>query len=179
MPAKTTRALTDEEVFNILSSVPQYVKNALLLEANTGLRISDIVDLKFEDIQFGKLEIFEKKTKKPQITKINMALVEYIFFNRTSLTEYIFWNKKVKKSSLIRSIERWIIKACDYHNINSEFISTHSFRKTFATKAYNETKDILIVQQLLNHSNISITERYIQINRERADDIRKKSRIGF
>lgn len=181
MASKTTKPLTDDEILKILNNVSQEVKNALLLQLNTGLRISDIIKLKYKEIQFGKLEIFEKKTGKAQITKINIDLVQYIFEHRTleKDSEYIFWDQKCKLDSIIRKIERQIIKACNYENINSDFISTHSFRKTFATNAYKDTKDILVVQYLLNHSSVSTTQRYIQINKEKADSIREKSRIGF
>lgn len=180
MAHKVTKPLTEDEITKILNNVTQDVKNALLIQLNTGLRISDIVRLKYSDIQFGKLEVIEKKTGKPQITKINMDLVQYIFEHRTIYdSNYIFWNSKTKIDSIIRKIEKQIIKACDYENINSEFISTHSFRKTFATNAYKETNDILVVQYLLNHSSVSVTQRYIQINKDKADSFRSKSRIGF
>ncbi len=180
MAHKVTKPLTEYEITKILNNVTQDVKNALLIQLNTGLRISDIVRLKYSDIQFGKLEVIEKKTGKPQITKINMDLVQYIFEHRTIIdSDYIFWNSKTKIDSIIRKIEKQIIKACDYENINSEFISTHSFRKTFATNAYKETNDILVVQYLLNHSSVSVTQRYIQINKDKADSFRSKSRIGF
>lgn len=180
MAHKVTKPLTEYEITKILNNVTQDVKNSLLIQLNTGLRISDIVRLKYSDIQFGKLEVIEKKTGKPQITKINMDLVQYVFEHRTILdSDYIFWNGKTKIDSIIRKIEKQIIKACDYENINSEFISTHSFRKTFATNAYKETNDILVVQYLLNHSSVSVTQRYIQINKDKADSFRSKSRIGF
>lgn len=180
MAAKTTKPLTEDEITKILNNVTQDVKNALLIQLNTGLRISDIVKLKYSDIQFGKLEIIEKKTGKPQITKINMDLVQYVFEHKTLYdSDYIFWNGRTKLSSIIRKVEKQIIKACDYENINSEFISTHSFRKTFATNAYKETNDILVVQYLLNHSSVSVTQRYIQINKDKADTFRSKIRIGF
>lgn len=180
MAHKVTKPLTEDEITKILNNVTQDVKNALLIQLNTGLRISDIVRLKYSDIQFGKLEVIEKKTGKPQITKINMDLVQYVFEHRTIHdSDYIFWNSKTKIDSIIRKIEKQIIKACDYENIHSEFISTHSFRKTFATNAYKETNDILVVQYLLNHSSVSVTQRYIQVNKDKADNFRSKSRIGF
>ena len=90
MAQKTTKALSDDEVIKILGYVKQKYKNALLLEVNTGLRISDAIKLKYSDIANGKLEIIEKKTKKPQITKINKDLVKYLKNNRTTASDYIF-----------------------------------------------------------------------------------------
>ena len=86
MMGKMTKAISKEEIDTILGSIKikQDVRNALLVELNTGLRIQDIARLRYNDIQFGKLEIIEKKTKKPQITRINMELVEYLFIYRVS-----------------------------------------------------------------------------------------------
>ena len=161
---KMTKAISKEEIDTILGSIKikQDVRNALLVELNTGLRIQDIARLRYNDIQFGKLEIIEKKTKKPQITKINMELVEY-----------------KERKALGAGLQDQILKACDYENVDSTFISTHSFRKSFATLAYNETKDIMFVQQLLNHSSVSVTQKYIKVNKEKADDYRGRQRLGF
>lgn len=183
MAQKTTKALSDKEVIKILGYVKQKYKNALLLEVNTGLRISDAIKLKYSDIANGKLEIIEKKTKKPQITKINKDLVKYLNNNRTTTSDYLFLKGEkdieIECKNFIRSLQKAIIEACDMENIDSRFISTHSFRKTFATKAYRETKDILIVKGLLNHSDVSVTQRYIGVNKDEIDSIREKTRIGF
>ncbi|MGL5088865.1 MAG: tyrosine-type recombinase/integrase [Cetobacterium sp.] len=178
---KMTKAIGQDEIDTILGSnkIKQDVRNALLIELNTGLRIQDIARLKYSDIQFGKLEIIEKKTKKPQITRINIELVEYLFKNRTRKDNCIFGDTEKEVLAFVRKVQHQILKACDYENIDSTFISTHSFRKSFATLAYNETKDIMFVQQLLNHSSVSVTQKYIRINKEKADDYRGKQRLGF
>lgn len=63
---KMTKAISKEEIDTILGSIKikQDVRNVLLVELNTGLRIQDIARLRYNDIQFGKLEIIEKKNKK-------------------------------------------------------------------------------------------------------------------
>ena len=81
--------------------------------------------------------------------------------------------------AFVRKVQDQILRACDYENIDSAFISTHSFRKSFATLAYDETKDIMFVQQLLNHSSVSVTQKYIRVNKEKADNYRGKQRLGF
>ena len=68
---KMTKAISKEEIDTILGSIKikQDVRNALLVELNTGLRIQDIARLRYNDIQFGKLEIIEKKQKSPKLQK--------------------------------------------------------------------------------------------------------------
>lgn len=179
MANKVTRILSEDEIKKIFRYLSEDVKQMLFLQLNTGLRISDIILLKYKDIMFGKLEIKERKTGKPQVTRINMEVVEYIFNNKAYDRDYIFWDEKCNPKSIIRKVEWQIQKACDMENINSEFISTHSFRKTFATDAYNRTKDIVVVQELLNHSSAAVTQRYIRINKEKVDETREKTSLGF
>ena len=179
MANKVTRILSEDEIKQIFRYLSQDIKQMLFLQLNTGLRISDIILLKYRDIMFGKLEIKEKKTGKAQMTRINMEVVEYLFNNKLYEGEYMFWDEKCNPKSIIRKVEWQIQKACDMENINSEFISTHSFRKTFATDAYNRTKDIVVVQELLNHSSVAVTQRYIRINKEKVDETREKTSLGF
>lgn len=105
---KMTKAISKEEIDTILGSIKikQDVRNVLLVELNTGLRIQDIARLRYNDIQFGKLEIIEKKkTKKPQITKINMELVEYLFKNRTREDNFIFASNEKEVKAFVRKVQ--------------------------------------------------------------------------
>jgi len=57
--------------------------------------------------------------------------------------------------------------ACDY--LGYEGISTHSFRKFYATEIYKQDNDIALVQRLLQHSSPAVTQRYIGIEPERIE----------
>ena len=81
--------------------------------------------------------------------------------------------------SFVRYVQNKLKIVCECEHINHEFISTHSFRKTFATNAFNQTKDLVFVQKLLNHSSVSITQRYINVDQERIDNFREKIKMGF
>lgn len=179
---KTTRALNSKELKLILDYVQPKYKNLLLFEVNTGLRISDTVKLKWSDIKGNKLEIIEKKTGKAQITKINKKLVAYLRKNKTTKGKYIFISGILVErecKNFIRATQLAIQEACVANNIDPTFISTHSFRKTFATNAYRKTKDILIVKELLNHSDIKTTQKYINIIKDEVDEIRSNTQLGF
>ena len=59
-------------------------------------------------------------------------------------------------------------------------ISTHSFRKTFATLKYKESKNnIELVRRLLNHSNTSVTQRYLGISDTDLEKISSKAIINI
>ena len=129
MANKVTRTSSEEEIIKIFRYLTLDVKQMLFLQLNTKLRISDIILLKEKDILFGKLEIKERKTGKPQVTRVNMEVVEYLYKNRIYNGEYLFWDEKCNPKSIIRKVEWQIQKACDMENINSEFISTTVLEK--------------------------------------------------
>ena len=62
-----------------------------------------------------------------------------------------------------RAIQKQLKMVTDY--LGYENISTHSFRKFFATQVYiNNDYNIILVQQLLQHSTPSVTQKYIGIS---------------
>lgn len=140
------------------------VAMALNIEANTGLRVSDIVKLKVKDLSNGILVIREKKTNKLQNRKLNPILVE-------AVRDYAVRNYLREDDLLIglkeRNIQKTLAKACRY--LGYEGIGTHSFRKYFSNKIYSQTKDARLVQALLNHSSLSSTQRYLGVTDDELD----------
>ena len=67
-----------------------------------------------------------------------------------------------------RAIQKQLAIVCDY--LGYEGISTHSFRKWYATEIYrNNSYDIALVQRLLQHSSAAVTQRYIGIEPQRIE----------
>ena len=139
------------------------VKLALTLEANLGLRISDIIRLTPNSIKDNKLSIIEKKTNKLQWRNINPTIALLI-------KSYAYENNIKPNQRLINVSEKAIQKQlriiCKY--LELENIGTHSFRKLFATMQYeNNDNDIYLVKELLNHSSIATTQKYIKVSQEK------------
>ena len=64
-----------------------------------------------------------------------------------------------------RNVQKYLQKVAEY--LGYENIGTHSFRKFFATEIYvNNNYNIVLVQQLLQHSSVATTQRYIGITSE-------------
>ena len=169
---KKTRALTTEQFTEIIQTMRQgftgcrpnnRVATALVLEGNLGLRISDIVKLRLSDIVRDggryRLEIVEQKTGKRREFTVPISIYTYI-------ADYCMDNDIGKNDVIFPITERAVQKqlkiVCDY--LGYEGISTHSFRKYYATEIYkNNDFDIILVQQLLQHSSTAVTQRYIGI----------------
>lgn len=142
----------------------------LVVQANLGLRLSDIVSLTLSDIVRDgnryRLDIIEQKTQKKRTFTVVPDLYTY-------LLEYATNNKISKYARLFpvteRAVQKQLKTVCDY--LGLENISTHSFRKFYATEIYkNNDFDIVLVQHLLQHSSASITQRYIGIQSAKVEE---------
>ena len=146
---------------------------AFILQANLGLRISDVLKLKPSTFKNDKLEVIEKKTGKLQYRTINRNLKELIY-------EYALENNIKSNDYLIqvkvRAIQKQLSIIANYLNLTN--ISSHSFRKLFGVTVYNQTNgNIELLKELFNHSNISTTQRYIKVSQKQIDEI--SSSIDF
>lgn len=175
---KRTVALTSEQYKEIISTMKKgftgcqandRAATALMLEANLGLRISDIVKLRLADIvrdgERYRLSITEQKTGKARTFTVPLALYQFIrcycLDNGIATDELMF-------PITTRAIQKQLKLVCDYLDIKG--IGTHSFRKFYATEIYrNSNYNIALVQQLLQHSSAATTQRYIGIQTEEVE----------
>ena len=175
---KKTKALTTEQYKEIIQTMREgfsgcrpneRIATALVLEGNLGLRISDILKLRLCDIVRDgdryRLEIVEQKTGKRRIFTVPLVLYQYI-------ENYCLRNGIGRAETIFPITERMVQKqlhiVCDY--LSYEGISTHSFRKWYATEIYKANGyDIVLVQRLLQHSSATTTQRYIGIEPHRIE----------
>lgn len=172
MANKKTVALTKEQHEDIINTMRigfsgckpnNRIATALLIESNLGLRVSDIIKLRLNHIikdgNRYRLNIIEQKTGKNRTFTVPVELYQYI-------QQYCIDNN-IKSDEIIfpiteRAIQKQLKIVCDY--LGYDGISTHSFRKFFATNIYlNNNYNIVLVQELLQHSSPAITQRYIGI----------------
>ncbi len=146
---------------------------------NTGLRISDILPLKVDDIFYdnGKyheyLVLNEKKTKKEKKIKINNALRKaiepYIKEYGLSKNDYLFPSNK---GGYIGRIQAYRVLKEAAELIGIENFGTHSLRKTWGYWTYKISKfNIGLIMETFNHSSPSITLRYIGVNQDQKDEL--------
>ena len=107
----------------------------------------------------------EQKTGKSRVFTVPLLIQQYI--------ENYCLRNGIRRNDLIfpiteRAIQRQLKIVCD--DLELEGISTHSFRKWYATEIYNKNDhDIALVQRLLQHSSASTTQRYIGIEPEKIE----------
>ena len=155
----------------------------LILSINLGLRVSDILSLRHSDLSDKKekdvLSITEKKTGKVRNLTINNHIVrayENLVDRLKEKNQYeedgfIFISQK-KKVYTNRSLNR-ILKnhfRSSHHNI-----STHSLRKSFGRKVYENSgqsdHSLILLSDVFRHSSTSITRKYLGLRKEEVSNI--------
>lgn len=173
MGNKTTVALTQQQYEDIIQTMKKgglgfrsndRIATALVIEANLGLRIEDILRLRLCDIISDgdryRLDLTEQKTKKKRVFTVPFPIYQYI---RLYAVDHGINEKELLFPIQERTVQKYLKKVVDY--LGYQNIGTHSFRKFFATEIYKDNGyDIALVQQLLQHSSIAITQRYIGIS---------------
>jgi len=141
----------------------------IMVAINTGLRIGDILKLRFEDFNGSELVLIEGKTNKRRIIALNDRLKESL--NRFSGTGFIFVSQKGTVYAR-QSINRMLKKHFDSKSIN---VSSHSLRKSFGRRVYennNESEKALMkLSELFNHSSLSITRKYLGLRQEELNEV--------
>ncbi len=156
----------------------QYMYHLLFtLGINTGLRVSDILLLKYEDLLDNRgrikqsFDISEMKTSKRRKVTINKSVhkaLELMLENTDSRKGYIFVKRQipVSRSTVWRVLNKYA-KEAGLH----QKIGTHTMRKTFGFHLYKKGIDVSRIQYLLNHSSPKDTLRYIGITQDEVDGI--------
>lgn len=172
--------LTIVEVSKLLDiklQTPLDYRNKAMLELlyATGMRISELLDLKLNNINFDndlvKVMGKGKKERIIPITSITMTyLKEYVFKQRafilkTKSSEYLFINTYGNRMSR-QGFFKILKSLCQKQNINKE-ISPHVIRHSFATHLLSNGADLRIIQELLGHEDISTTEMYTHLTNEK------------
>ncbi|EOQ08929.1 hypothetical protein KOY_05230 [Bacillus cereus VDM021] len=88
---------------------------------------------------------------------------------------WIYKRFLIKLYSKATQAYRQLQKAGDFAGVES--LGTHTMRKTFGYWFYKQTKDIAMLQEIMNHSTPQITLRYIGINKEEKDNVLDTFRI--
>lgn len=172
---------------DLVMDVADYLKNKnerdyvmYMFGIYTGLRISDILKLRVRDVKWQDyIYMREKKTGKEKRIKINDTLKKIInhYVSNKKDYEYLIKSKKSPNKPISRQQAYNILsEAAQAFGIKN--IGTHTLRKTWGYHAYQQTHDVVTIQEILNHSDPSVTLRYIGINQDNKDDIMGKLHFG-
>ena len=178
--------LTEEEVSRLIESAgaknekgERGLRDRAILETfySTGLRISEVVSLSTQDIDFisGTIKVFGKG-KKERIVPIGDTAIKSIrsyLAKRKKQNAAIFLNKNGSRITA-RGV-RGIVGKYIHLTGMRHGISPHTLRHSFATHLLNRGADLRCVQELLGHANLSTTQVYTHITTERLKNVYDKA----
>ena len=153
----------------------------------TGLRISDLLKLRFNQFESDILTIQEQKTKKTRRIKINPDLREIVgrIKNKMGVTDnnqYIFLNRyqtKVIDKSYVNFKLKEIFRR---YNISIDGnVSSHLFRKTLGNRVLRlnnfSGESVILLMELFGHSSPAITKRYLGVREREIHNIYDSLRL--
>lgn len=166
------------EMKNYLKSKSERNYILFLLGISTGLRISDILQLRKEDLLNTHVNLREMKTRKQKRIRIppyiRKELIEYA--RHLNDRDFVVKSRQGGNKPIDRSVAYRILREAA-EQVNLTEIGTHTLRKTFGYHFYQQTKDVAMLQEMFNHSSPNITLRYIGINQDSMDKAMLKFKI--
>ena len=169
-----------EEIFNIPNiKTKEGQRERVILEIlyGSGVRVSELVNIKIKDIDFSNktILIFGKGSKERLVSFGEPALdsiKQYINDGRKQYeieSEYLIVGKNEEQLTT-RRIEQIIGELINKTSIKMN-ITPHMFRHTFATHLLDNGSDLIAVQELLGHESLASTEIYTHISNEHLRDV--------
>ena len=168
------RYLTENEEERLMKELSEHLRPIVICALTTGLRLSNILNLKWEaiNLEMGFLEVLKQDNKghkkiqiplsgkfRVELEKIGIKQKGYVFINPDTNKPYT-----TIKTGFNRALERAGIENFRFHDL----------RHTVGTRLVSRGADLLTVKEYLAHSNLATTQRYmhpIKENMKRAVDI--------
>jgi integrase/recombinase XerD len=177
------KTLSEAQVEALLAApdvnTPRGLRDRALLEVvyATGLRVSELIGLKMFELSLadGLVRVFGKGAKE-RLVPLGQVAIEWLvrwlkdgrpLLLKGSASDYVFVTGK-KTGAMSRQMAWTLIKNhAVTAGIPREKISPHVLRHAFATHLLNHGADLRVVQMLLGHADISTTQVYTHVARER------------
>lgn len=185
-PSRLPKVLSETQVENLLAApdctTPLGQRDRAMLETlyATGLRVSELVNLKLHEVSFdmGVVRVFGKGSKERLVPLGQIALDwlgQFIKQGRLTLlngrqSDAVFVTGRggpMTRQMFWTLIKRYALVA----HIDPTKLSPHVLRHAFATHLLNHGADLRVVQLLLGHSDISTTQIYTHVARERLKEL--------
>ena len=178
--------MTEEEVAKLIeSALPKDnrdelgLRNRAILETfySSGLRISELVGLSLDDLDFISGIIKAKgKGKKERVVPVGdiaLTAIRKYLDQRKKQSNAVFLNKNGKRISTrgVRDVVEKYLKSAGIQR----GVSPHTFRHSFATHLLDRGADLRTVQELLGHANLSTTQIYTHLTTEKLKNVYDKA----
>ena len=160
------RILSETEEAALLSACSDHLRSILIVALNSGCRLGEILNLKWDQVNLKARALRVERTKNNKIRMIPINTALFDEFSRLKSTqgvsEYVFLNPKTQKP--YGSIKTAFRAACRRAGIKG--LRLHDARHTFASRLISNGIDLITIKDLLGHGSVRITEKYAHSNQE-------------
>lgn len=169
--------LSIEETQKLLTSIENIRDRTIIqLLYACGMRVSELVNLNKENIEGNNIKIIQGKGSKDRIIYADEGTLKKIknyLKTRNDSNPALFINQK-KERLTQRSIQR-IVKHYSEKCGITKTVTPHTLRHSFATHLLQNDADIMIIKELLGHSNLATTQIYMHVTDKRKENVYKNA----
>ncbi|MBT4387646.1 tyrosine-type recombinase/integrase [Candidatus Woesearchaeota archaeon] len=163
-PKQIPKVISKNKILTMINNCKN-IKHRLVIKLlySSGIRLSELINLKKQDIDFDQNTILIKSGKgnKDRITifanSIKIDLLKY-FSNTEFKTKYLFEGRSGKYTK--KSIQLILEK---YSKVINQKVTPHMLRHSFATHLLESGTDIRLIQELLGHESVRTTQIYTKV----------------
>ncbi|AIF69384.1 recombinase XerC [Palaeococcus pacificus DY20341] len=184
VPKSLPKSLKQDEVRRLLEAIPptrMRDRLVVFLLYTSGLRVSELCNLKVKDIDFERslLVVRGGKGAKDRIVPIPKPVVEEIkryLSTRDDESEYLFVEDRRKAKDKISPKTVWYLLR-KYGEKSGVKVTPHMLRHSFATHMLENGVDIRAIQEFLGHSSLSTTQIYTRVTVEHLRKAQEKAKL--
>lgn len=191
-PFLLPKLLNENELTKLFNAITNKKHKAMLFTAySSGLRVSEVVNLKIADIDSKRMQILISRAKGKKDRYVNLSpllldiLRKYILSYKPRPVVYLFESEQTLTVYPSRTVQQIFSTAKIKAGIRKE-VGIHSLRHSFATHLLDKGTDIRYIKDLLGHFDIKTTERYLHVSKKQLvnivspfDDLWKKNEIDW
>ena len=150
-------------------------RTVIMMLYSTGMRLSEIAALKITDIDSKnmRIKVVQGKGAKDRFTILSEQVLQElrVYYIVYKPKEYLFNGLKAGKPFSMRSIQRLVQKALVKLSLDNKNYSVHTIRHSFATHLVDNGTDLHTVKELLGHTTLQTTMRYMHLSTTRIQNV--------
>jgi integrase/recombinase XerD len=166
------KVLGEEELRRLFAALHNLKHKAILFIAySAGLRVSEVINLRLQDIDRERQQLFVhcSKGKKDRYVMLSPLVLDVLeqYYKKSNIkpTNYLFEGPIKGQPYSIRSAQQIFSDARKKAGI-LKTLSFHSLRHSFATHLLEKGIDVIFIKDILGHFDLRTTERYLHVRRD-------------
>lgn len=166
------KVLNETELRRLFNAASNLKHKAILFVAySAGLRVSEVINLRLQDIDREREQLFihcskGKKDRYVRLSPLVLDILEqYYKLSKQKPTNYLFEGHIKGQPYTIRSAQQ-IFSDCKQKAGILKTVSFHSMRHSFATHLLEKGTDVIFIKEILGHFDIKTTQRYLHLRKE-------------